>query len=92
MTKDDLIVDVQKATAKMDLSKAAVKAVVDGTFDALAKAIKKDKRFQVPGFGVFTVRSRKARMGRNPQTGATIKIKASKTVAFKPSPDLKKGL
>jgi DNA-binding protein HU-beta len=92
MTKDDLIVDVQKATAKMGLSKAAVKEVVDCTFDVLAKAIKKDKRFQVPGFGVFVVRSRKGRTGRNPQTGEVIKIKPSKTVAFKPSPQLKKGL
>ncbi|HEV8722741.1 MAG TPA: HU family DNA-binding protein, partial [Candidatus Binatia bacterium] len=45
-----------------------------------------------PGFGTFTVRGRKAREGRNPQTGAIIHIKASRTVAFKPAPSLKKGL
>ncbi|HZH81728.1 MAG TPA: HU family DNA-binding protein, partial [Phototrophicaceae bacterium] len=48
--------------------------------------------FQVPGFGTFTVRSRKARKGRNPQTGAVINIKASRSVGFKPAPVLKNGL
>jgi nucleoid DNA-binding protein len=46
----------------------------------------------VPNFGTFTVRSRKARKGRNPQTGAAISIKASHTVGFKAAPILKKGL
>jgi DNA-binding protein HU-beta len=65
---------------------------VDATFEGITKAVKKSRRFQVPGFGTFTVRSRKARKGRNPQTGAIITIKASRTVGFKPAPTLKKGL
>jgi DNA-binding protein HU-beta len=89
MTKSDLIDVVAKGTK---LSKRAAGDAVDAAFDALARAIKKDKRFQVPGFGTFTVRSRKARKGRNPQTGAEISIKASRTVGFKPAPGLKKGL
>ncbi|MBT5633626.1 MAG: HU family DNA-binding protein, partial [Nitrospina sp.] len=56
------------------------------------KAIKKEKRFAYPSFGTFTVRSRKARKGRNPRTGEEIKIKASKTVGFKPAPTLKNSL
>jgi DNA-binding protein HU-beta len=55
----------------------------------MGKTIKKDKRFSYPGFGTWTVRKRKARTGRNPQTGETIKIAASKTVGFKPSTQLK---
>ena len=47
------------------------------------------QRFSYPGFGTFLVRNRKARKGRNPQTGAEIQIKASKTVGFKPAPKLK---
>jgi DNA-binding protein HU-beta len=66
--------------------------VIDATFQAISKTIKKEKRFAYPGFGTFTVRSRKARKGRNPQTGEEIKIKASKTVGFKPSPTLKSSL
>ena len=89
MTKSDLISTVAKATKS---SKRVAGDAVDAAFDALARAIKKDKRFQVPGFGTFTVRSRKARTGRNPQTGATINIKASRTVGFKPAPGLKRGL
>ena len=89
MTKGELVDAVAK-NAK--ISKRAAGDAVDATFDGIVKAIKKSKRFQVPGFGTFTVRSRKARKGRNPQTGATITIKASRTVGFKPAPTLKKGL
>ena len=89
MTKGDLINAVAKG---VKLSKRAAGDAVDATFQTLARAIKKDKRFQVPGFGTFTVRSRKARKVRNPQTGAEINIKASRTVGFKPAPTMKKGL
>ncbi len=61
-------------------------------FEEIAKAIKKEKRFQMPGFGTFSVKTRKARTGRNPKTGEEIKIKASKTVGFKPAPTLKEKL
>ena len=89
MTKADLVNAVAKAAK---LSKRAAGDAVDSTFESLARAVKKDKRFQVPGFGTFSVRARKARKGRNPQTGAVINIKASRTVGFKPAPGLKKGL
>ncbi len=89
MTKNDLINAVAKGAK---LNKRAAGDVIDTTFEALARAIKRDKRFQVPGFGTFMVRSRKARKVRNPQTGAEITVNASKTVGFKPSPGLKKGL
>jgi DNA-binding protein HU-beta len=89
MTKGELVEAVAKSA---QISKLAAGDAVDATFENIGKAIKKSKRFQVPGFGTFTVRSRKARRGRNPQTGATISIKASRTIGFKPAPVLKKGL
>ncbi len=89
MTKADFISAVAKAAK---LSKRASGDAVSATFENLARAIKKDKRFQAPALGTFTVRSRKARKGRNPQTGAEIDIKASRTVRFKPGPKLKKSL
>jgi DNA-binding protein HU-beta len=89
MTKGELIDAVAKSA---EISKVAAGMAVDATFDSIAKAIRKSKRFQVPGFGTFTVRSRKARKGRNPQTGAVINIKASRSVGFKPAPVFKKGL
>jgi DNA-binding protein HU-beta len=89
MTKGDLVDAVAKSAK---ISKRAAGEAVDATFEGISRGIKKSKRFQVPGFGTFTVRARKARIGRNPQTGAQINIKASRTVGFKPAPFLKKGL
>jgi DNA-binding protein HU-beta len=90
MTKADLIGKVQ--TARPDLSRRQVSDVVDAVFDHLAKAIRKDKRFSMPGFGTFVVKRRAGRVGRNPQTGAEIQIAPTKTVGFKPAPELKKAL
>lgn len=92
MTKDELITTIIKGCKDESLTKRLASEVLDAAFDAIGKAIKKDKRFAYPGFGTFTVRSRKARKGRNPQTGEEIKIKASKTVGFKPAPSLKNSL
>jgi len=88
MTKAELIEHVMKTT-KLDVSKKYYTEIVDAAFTEMAKTIKKEKRFTYPGFGTFNVKKRKARKGRNPQTGEEIKIKASKTVGFKPAPKLK---
>ncbi len=71
------------------VTKKLTAELVDGMFDCLTMAIKKDKRFSYPGFGTFVVRNRKARKGRNPQTGEAIKIKASKAVGFRAAKSLK---
>ena len=92
MTKDELIVTVMKACKENGLTKRLTTDILDNAFSSIGKAIKKDKRFTYPGFGTFTVRKRKARTGRNPQTGEAIKINASKTVGFKPSPKFKGSL
>jgi len=92
MTKEELIATVVKSCKGDDLSKRLTGDIIDAAFQAIAKAVKKEKRFSYPGFGTFTVRNRKARLGRNPQTGEEIKIKASKTVGFKPAPTLKNSL
>lgn len=89
MTKADLIEAVQKATRRHELTKTAVGDVIDATFETISKTLKKEGRFQTPGFGTFSVRKRKARQGINPQTKEKITIKASKTVGFKPAPKLK---
>ncbi len=90
MTKSDLVSVVQKGNKTF--SKRAIGNVMDTTFSTLTKAIKKEGRLAYPGFGVFTVRNRKARQGRNPRTGAIITIKPSKTVGFRPAPSFKKSL
>ena len=92
MTKAEFVTAVQAAAKVEGLSKSTVNDLVDTMFGELGKALKKDGRFAVPAFGTFSVRKRAARKGRNPRTGESIKIKASKTVAFKPAPSMKKGL
>ncbi len=90
MTKAELIELVQKHND--NLTKKASGEIVDSIFSAISKSIKKEERFAYPGFGTFTVRKRKARTGINPQTGESIKIKASKTVGFKPAKAFKESL
>lgn len=92
MTKQEFIDAVHKKTESLDLTKTAVKEVIDTAFEVMVKAIKKDEKFTVPGFGTFNLRTRKARTGRNPQTKEPMKIKASKTIGFKPSPSVKDSL
>ena len=93
MTKAQLIDNVlKKLPKKTEVTKKATTQIIEQAFAEISLAIKKEKRFSYPGFGTFNVRARKARKGRNPQTGETIKIKASKTVAFKPAPELKKKI
>ena len=93
MTKAEFIDQVVKSSADdTDLTKKAAGELIDSLFGIVGKAIKKDGRFSCPGFGTFTMKKRAARKGRNPRTGTEIRIKASKTVGFKPAPTLKKSL
>jgi len=91
MTKAELIAAAVKES-KVDISKAKAEKVFNALFATIGKSVKKEGRVAVPGFGVFKVSKRAARNGRNPQTGKPMKIKASKTVRFKPSTSLKKSL
>jgi DNA-binding protein HU-beta len=89
VNKQELIEAVANA---LDTSKAQAGEIVDLFFSAdglLAKELKKGGSINLTGFGSFEVRKRAAREGRNPQTGATIKIKASKVPAFRPGKGLK---
>jgi DNA-binding protein HU-beta len=88
MNKAELIDSVLKNMGK-DTTKKAAGDAVEAVLDAIAAGIKKDKVVQLIGFGTFKVTQRAARKGRNPKTGETIKIKASKSVRFGPSSSLK---
>ena len=86
MNKNDLI-DQVAATA--GLSKADATRAVDAFTGAVSGALKSGDNVSLVGFGTFEVRSRAARTGRNPQTGGTLEIPASKAPAFKPGEALK---
>ena len=87
MNKGDLINEVAKVVS----TKKEAKAAVDCIFESITKSLKKRKSEPVTlvGFGTFKVNKRKARKGRNPQTGEVIKIKASRVVKFAPGKALK---
>jgi len=86
MNKSELIDAVAGAA---DLSKADASRAVDGVIGAVTQALKSDDQVTIVGFGTFLVRQREARAGRNPRTGETIQIKASKVPAFKAGKALK---
>lgn len=91
MTKAELVEKIHSKWSDQ-ITKKLASELVDSVFDNVAGAIKKDTRFSYPGFGTFVVRARKARKGRNPQTGEAIKIKASKSVGFRAAKSLKDKL
>jgi DNA-binding protein HU-beta len=86
MTKADLI---DKMAKDADISKAAAGKALDSLIDAVTRALKKGDKLALVGFGTFSVGKRKARTGRNPQTGATIKIPARKVPRFSAGKTLK---
>ena len=88
MNKSDLIEEVAKVTC----SKKEAGLAVDATLAAIQKALKKGNTVTLVGFGTFGVKKRKARTGRNPQTGKAIKIAAKKVPVFKAGKDLKNAV
>ena len=90
MTKTEMI---EKMAKDADISKAAANKALNSFIDSVKKALKKkDGKVTLVGFGTFSKGRRKARKGRNPRTGETIKIKASNTVRFKPGKALKDAI
>jgi len=85
MNKGDLINEVAKVVS----TKKEAQAAVDCVFESITKALKKKDTVTLVGFGTFKVNKRKARKGRNPQTGEEIKIKAKKVPKFIPGKGLK---
>lgn len=86
MNKAELVSAVADETG---LTKQAAGQAVDATFAAITDALKKGDEVKIPGFGGFAVTHTKARTGRNPLTGATIEVKASKRPKFKVGKALK---
>ena len=86
MTKAEL---VAKIAAKADLNKASAERALNAVLVAFEETLAEEGKLTLTGFGSLVVEKREARTGRNPKTGNTINIPASKTVAFKASSALK---
>ncbi|MRR51000.1 MAG: HU family DNA-binding protein [Rhodocyclaceae bacterium] len=89
MNKSELIDQIAKSA---DISKAAAGRALDATIAAVKTSLKKGQMVTLVGFGSFYVGKRAARTGRNPQTGATIKIKAAKVPKFRAGKGLKDAI
>ena len=89
MNKNDL---VSAVADNASLSKADAAKAVDGVFDAISGALSSGGEVRIVGFGTFSVANRKATTGRNPRTGATIQIAASKQPKFKAGKGLKEAV
>jgi len=93
MNKSELVDALAESTG---MTKADAGRAVDALFSPdggiVAKALKKGTRVQITGFGTFEAKNRKARTGRNPRTGQTIKIAATKTPSFRAGKGLKDGI
>ena len=89
MTKADLI---EKIAKEAKVTKAAADKAIDSFVDGVTKALKKGDKVALIGFGTFSVSHRKARKGRNPQTGKEIKIPARKAPKFSAGTALKKAV
>ncbi|MBP6364504.1 MAG: HU family DNA-binding protein [Bacteroidales bacterium] len=87
MNKADLISAI---AAKAELTKVDAKKALDAFIEVSGEAMKKGERITLVGFGTFSVNERNARNGRNPRTGAKIKIAAKKVVRFKAGAELNK--
>ncbi|TNE48387.1 MAG: integration host factor subunit alpha [Deltaproteobacteria bacterium] len=89
VTKADLIDGVHH---NVGFSKKEAADMVDLFFDTIKETLEYGEKLKVSGFGNFVVRSKRERIGRNPQTGEAIKISARKVLTFKPSQVLKNAL
>jgi DNA-binding protein HU-beta len=75
-----------------ELSKKQAEAILTDTVGLITKHLKKGERIRIVGLGILQVRKRAARMGRNPATGESIQIKASRKVGFRPAKELKDAI
>ncbi len=89
MTKAELITGMAKSAG---LTKADSERALNAFITIAKTAIRKEGRLPLAGFGTFVVVNRKARTGRNPQTGQPIQIKASKVVRFRTGKELKENI
>jgi len=87
MTKKDIILKVSDETK---LKQIDVKKVVQKTFDCILDSLVRGEKIELRNFGIFKIKERKSRTGRNPRTGQTVPVPPRKVVVFKPGLEMKK--
>ena len=89
MRKRDIVLKISQDT---QIKQVIVKEVVQRTFDTIFESLKDGKRIELRNFGVFQVKKRKKRIGRNPKTGEVVPVPERRAVVFKPGLDMKKRI
>ena len=86
MTKRELVIQVSN---KLGLTQSEVSKVIESTFDTISEALAKGERWELRDFGVFEVKTRASRIGRNPRTGAQVPVPERRVVTFRPGKKMK---
>lgn len=89
MTKRDIVLKISGSTG---IKQTLVKKVVQKTFDTIFDALKDKQRIEIRNFGIFYLKKRKKRIGRNPKTGQVVPIPERNTVLFKPGLEMKRAI
>ncbi len=86
MTKKDIVLKITDMTG---IKQVDVKKVVQGTFDVIIESLIRSEKVELRNFGVFKIKERRARFGRNPRTGESVPVPPRKVVVFKPGLEMK---
>ena len=89
ITKADIVEEVYK---RVGFSKGQASEIVETVFETMKQVLERGEKLKISGFGNFTPRDKKTRIGRNPKTGEAIEISARRVVTFKASPVLKRKM
>ncbi len=89
MTKKDIVLKITDMTG---IKQVDVKRIVQKTFDVIVESLVRDEKVELRNFGVFKIKERKARFGRNPRTGESVPVPPRKVVIFKPGLEMKQRI
>ena len=89
MTKKDIVLKITDMTG---IKQVDVKKIVQKTFDVIVESLIRSEKVELRNFGVFKIKERRARFGRNPRTGASVPVPPRKVVVFKPGLEMKKKI
>ncbi len=89
MTKKDIVLKITDTTG---IKQVDVKTIVQHTFDVIVESLMRNEKVELRNFGVFKIKERRARFGRNPRTGASVPVPPRKVVVFKPGLEMKQKI
>lgn len=89
MTKKDIALKVSDATG---IRQVIVKQVLEGIFDCVIGSLLRDEKIELRNFGVFKIKTRRPRIGRNPRTGQTVPVPSRRVVVFRPGLEMKQKI